>query len=169
MRIPQYYRRKGWQRFFSGMIIGGFISWFIFLFMFGTLQERQVLLIEKQKEEIKDSKRYVSILQEDLKKLNKENKESLLIQEIRVKIINAEKYGLKSDSLDIFQAQEKIQEDLSDLLAKDLESVYKNNEIIEKTIENKTLKLNEKRYQVEIRKVGYFTTIEFFVELKFAD
>ncbi|MBM7584938.1 biopolymer transport protein ExbB/TolQ [Bacillus pakistanensis] len=169
MRIPQYYRRKGWQRFFAGMIIGGFISWFIFLFMFGTLQEKQTLLIEKQKEEIKDSKKYVSILQEDLKKLNKENKESLLVQEIKVKITNAEKFGLKSDSLDIFQAQEKIQEDLSDLLAKDLESVYKNNEIIEKTIENKTLKLNEKRYQVEIQKVGYFTTIEFYVELKFAD
>ena len=39
MRIPPYYRKPTWQHFFAGMAIGGVISWFIFLYIFGVWQE----------------------------------------------------------------------------------------------------------------------------------
>ncbi|HAQ08205.1 MAG TPA: sporulation protein, partial [Bacillus bacterium] len=31
MRIPPYYRRPEWQRFFSGMAVGALLSWVLFL------------------------------------------------------------------------------------------------------------------------------------------
>ncbi|MDV2888249.1 sporulation protein, partial [Alkalihalophilus pseudofirmus] len=48
MRIPPYYRRPSWQRFFAGMAIGGAISWCIFLYIFGVWQEENAKLIRKQ-------------------------------------------------------------------------------------------------------------------------
>ena len=54
MRIPPYYRNPLWQRFFAGVIIGAIISWGLFLYMFGDLQEKQIQLIETQQDAIKD-------------------------------------------------------------------------------------------------------------------
>lgn len=54
MRIPPYYRRPSWQRFFAGMAIGGAISWCIFIYIFGVWQEKHTALIDKQSEKIID-------------------------------------------------------------------------------------------------------------------
>lgn len=54
MRIPPYYRNSHWQRFFAGMAIGGIISWFIFLYIFGEWQEKYSMEISKQEETIRD-------------------------------------------------------------------------------------------------------------------
>ncbi len=54
MRIPPYYHKPSWQQFFSGLILGGVISWGIFLYIFGVWQEKQANQIQKQKEEIQE-------------------------------------------------------------------------------------------------------------------
>ncbi|WP_456273767.1 sporulation membrane protein YtrI [Bacillus sp. AK031] len=166
MRIPPYYRQPGWQRFFAGALIGGVISWTIFLFMFGVLQEKQTATIEKQRDRISDLNQGISHWQEEFKLLNKKNSELLTVQDIKLKIVNAKEYRIE-DSLSIFEAEEEIKGDLSPLLAKDLDSVYKNKELIKKTIENKTLKINDKRYKVKVKEIYFFTVIQVFLELEY--
>jgi hypothetical protein len=166
MRIPPYYRQPAWQRFFAGALIGGVISWMIFLFMFGVLQEEQTATIEKQRDRISDLNQGISHWQEEFKLLNQKNSELLTVQDIKLKIVNAKEYRI-DDSLSIFEAEEEIKGDLSPLLAKDLDSVYKNKELIKKTIENKTLRINDKRYKVKVKEIYFFTIIQIFLELEY--
>ncbi|MBS4222721.1 sporulation membrane protein YtrI [Lederbergia citrea] len=167
MRIPPLYRQPNWQRFFAGAAVGGCISWLIFLFMFGTMQERSGYLLEKQAEDIRKLKDKIEIWQEDYQELNKKNEELLTIQEIEVKLIEFEKYNI-TDRQSIFNTEEAVKEDLKTLLAKDLGTVYKNRDLVKKTVENKIININGKRYKLVVREMFFYTTISIEAELKLA-
>jgi hypothetical protein len=168
MRIPPYYRHPAWQRFLAGAAVGGCISWLIFLFMFGTLQERNSALIEKQALQIKELKGYIQIWQEDYRELNKKNEEMLTIQQIDVKITGFERYRI-TDRQSIYEAEEAVKEDLKSLIAKDLTAAYSNKEIIKKTVENKSFDINGKTYRLEVKELYFYTTIALIAEIKLAD
>ncbi len=167
MRIPPYYRLPSFQRFFAGVVIGGAISWVIFLFMFGVLQEKQTQLIQKHSDDIQKYKEEKLYWQEEFTKLNEKNQDSLTIQEIKVKITNREKF--KIEQLSIHEAEEQIRKDLRSLLAKDIKSVYQNKDLINRTIENKILKINDKRYKLKVKDAFFFTTIELNLELSYSE
>ncbi|GIN58849.1 sporulation membrane protein YtrI [Lederbergia ruris] len=168
MRIPPLYRNSNWQRLFAGMAVGGCISWIIFLFMFGVMQERNSVIMQEQTNKIRELQSDIKIWQDDYKELNEKNEEMLTIQKIKVELTNYEKYDIK-DSQSIHTVQDAIQDDLRSLLAKDLATVYKNKEIIEKAIENKIVKINGKKYEFVIREIHYYTTIHIEIELRLAD
>ncbi|MDQ0214989.1 ABC-type antimicrobial peptide transport system permease subunit [Oikeobacillus pervagus] len=167
MRVPQISKKKNWQIFLSGVTIGGCISWLIFIYMFGVLQEEQTNIIERQKADITDLKSHISIWQEEFKKLNKKNQEMLTVQKVEVKITNFDRYKIE-DSHSIFEVEEMIKEDLNVLLAKDLNTVYQNKDLIKKTIENKTVKINDKRYNVKVKEIYFFTKVQIYLELRLA-
>lgn len=168
MRIPPLYRHPVWQRFLAGTAVGGCISWLVFLFMFGTIQQKTSTIIEKQALQIKELRGYIQIYQEDFQELNKKNEEMLTIQEIDVEIHNFERYKI-SDRQSIFEAEESIKEDLKSLIAKDLTTVYQNKEIIKKTVENKILKINGKSYELAVQEMYFYTTVRLVLEIKLAD
>jgi hypothetical protein len=167
MRIPPYHRDKTWQRFFAGMAVGAVISWLVFLQLFGILQEKQVRRIAKLKDEIVDLQNDIQIWQQDYIQLNKENKKKLTIQDIKINIINAEQYKL--DSYTKFRIEESIRNDIDDLIAKDIETVYKSKELLKKTIENKTFEIDDRRYKVEISELFLFTTLSIQLKIKQGD
>ncbi|QED48913.1 sporulation membrane protein YtrI [Cytobacillus dafuensis] len=164
MRIPPYYRRPSWQRFLAGAAIGGIISWTVFLFIFGEWQEKYSHLINKQAEEIYDLKEDKKIWQEEFKELNKKNRDKLTVQEIKIKIRNSEKYKL--DSYSVFEIEHQIQEDINMMRAKDIETVDKSSDLIEKIIENKVFKVNDKRYSLDVKKMVIYTTLSIQLEIK---
>lgn len=157
MRIPPFYHLPIWQRFFAGVAIGSVISWIIFLYIYGALQEDQTKLIRQQQEEIYDLNKSIKIWQEEFKALNKQNEQQLTIQEIKVKIVNGSKYKL--DSFSIFEIEDRIREDVSIMNAKDLETVFKSKDILKKMIENKVVKINDKRYKLEVKELVIYTTL----------
>lgn len=162
MRIPPYYQDRAWQRFFAGAAIGAVISWIVFLYLFGALQERQTRRIAQLQDQIVDLKNDIRIWQEDYVELNKANKKKLTVQEIRVHLVNADQYKL--DSYTTFHIEESVKEDISHLIAKDIETVYQSKELLKKAIENKTYTMNEQTYRLEITELFLFTTLS--VELK---
>ncbi len=162
MRFPPYYRSKNFQHFFSGFIIGMMISWIIFLFIYGKMQEEQVKIIHKQEEQISDLKKEKEIWQEDFKRLNEKNKRLLTVQDLSVKITNAGKFRL--DALSVFEVEESVKEDLSHILAKDLHLVYNSRDLLEKVIENKQVQINDRAYRLKVRKMVIYTT--FIIELE---
>ena len=91
MRIPPYYRSPLWQRFFAGAAIGAVISWGLFFYMFGDLQEKQVQLIQTQQDTIKDLYEEVDIWQSEYEILNKKNESRLLVQDVSIRITNYNK------------------------------------------------------------------------------
>lgn len=167
MRIPPFYRRPSWQRFFSGMAIGGAISWCIFIYIFGVLEEKHTKLIGIQKQEIKDLHSEKKIWQDEYKEMNKRNIEKLTIQKISVKIINSERYKL--DSLSVLETEDSVKDDISMLIAKDMETAYKSKGLIKKIIENKPVTINDKRYKVTIKEMVIYTTLSIELEIHFED
>ncbi|PQD94646.1 sporulation protein [Pradoshia eiseniae] len=158
MRIPPYYRNPMWQRFFAGIAIGAVMSWALFFYMFGDLQEKQVQLIQTQQDTIKDLSEEVDIWQSEYEILNKRNESRLLVQDVSVRITNYKKYRL--DPLSVFEVEQSIQKDFSSLIGKDLENVSKGKELLKRAIINKDIKVNSRHYQLEIRELVIYTNIE---------
>ncbi|MDQ0174544.1 sporulation membrane protein YtrI [Bacillus chungangensis] len=168
MRVPLLSRYRYLQLLLAGIVLGVCMSWLLFLFMFGTIQEKQTRTIEEQQNKIAEMKKTLSIWQEDYKELNKKNQEILTVQKLHIKIVHNKKYQIH-ETQSIFEAQEAIKEDLHMLLAKDLASIYKNRELIKKIIENKTLRINDRRYRLQIKEMYFYTTITAILELKLAE
>lgn len=165
MRIPPYYRRPSWQRFFSGMAIGGAISWCIFLYIHGVWQEKNSKLVHNLQDKINDLNLEKKIWQEEYSELNKRNLEKITVQKINIKITNWEKYKL--DDFSTFQTEEAVKDELSTLLAKDLETVYKSKDLLKKIIENKPIKINDKRYKLKVKELVIYTTLSIQLEISF--
>lgn len=164
MRIPEYYQLPSWQRFFAGVVIGAIISWFVFLFLYGTLQERQLQLIDNQNNQILDLERKRQVLTEDIDKLNEENKNILKIQDIKVEILNAKKFGF--DSLIKLELENAVKNDLNHLLTRDIKSVSKNKVLLTKAVENKRYEINEKKYRLMIYSISFDTTLEISLKIE---
>ncbi|MEY9868679.1 hypothetical protein ABIE66_004058 [Peribacillus sp. B2I2] len=164
MRIPPYHRAPTWQRFFAGAALGGLISWVMFFYMHGVQQEKQIRTIHEQREEIKDLNGEIAIWEQDYKKLNQQNEEILTIQEVEVKITNGKTYSL--DQLSIAEAEDVIEDDLSSLLAKDVVSVYNGKMLLIKSIENKKLIINKKRYDLEVVEIMFYTKMNIEIKVK---
>jgi Fe-S cluster biosynthesis and repair protein YggX len=165
VRIPPYYRKPGWQRFFAGMAIGGAISWCIFIYIHGVWQEKHTALINEQSEKIVDLENEKKIWQEEYKEINKRTIEQLTIQKINVKITNSEKYKL--DLLSVSEIEDSVKDDISLMLAKDIDTVYKSKELIKKIIQNKPVKIHDKRYKLQVKEMVIFTTLSIQLEIEF--
>lgn len=63
--------------------------------------------------------------------MNKRSIEQLTVQKINVKIANAEKYRL--DSLSVLETEDSVKDDISMMLAKDMDTVYKSKELLKKS------------------------------------
>lgn len=167
MRIPPLYRRPSWQRFFSGMAVGGAISWVIFLYIYGVWQDRHIYTIKKQADDIRELNNDILIWQQEYKEINKRNIEQLTVQKINIKIINGEKFKL--DTLSVFETEESVKDDISMMLAKDIDTVYKSKELIKKIIENKGVKINNKRYKLHVKEIVFYTTLSIQLEIDYED
>ncbi|MDP4085985.1 MAG: sporulation protein [Bacillota bacterium] len=165
MRIPPVYRRPSWQRFFAGAAIGGVVSWCIFIYINGFWQETHTKLIREQQDTINELKNEIKIWQEEYKAANKKNIEQITVQKINVKVTNWEKYDL--DSFSAFQVEDAVKEDISIMIAKDLETVYKSKDLIKKMIENKVFKINDKRYKLDVKEMVVYTTLSIQVEMHY--
>lgn len=148
------------------MMCGAVISWFFFLFTYGTFQEEQVSLIEKQKEHVKDLNNQISIYQEDLHKLNEDNKRKLLIQSVSVKLLNGDKYKISQPDKTKFE--EHVKDDISEVITKDIESVYQTKDLLKRTIENKVYMINEKKYEATVKELTIYTRLTVELEISFA-
>ncbi|MDQ1144765.1 hypothetical protein QE429_001592 [Bacillus sp. SORGH_AS 510] len=165
MRIPPYYRKPSWQRFFAGAAVGGAISWCIFLYIYGVWQEENTELLRIQQQKIIDLNEEKKIWQEEYKEMNKRNIEQLTVQKINVKIMNWEKYKL--DLLSVSETEDSVKDDISMMLAKDLDTVYKSKDLLKKIIENKPIKINDKRYKLKVKEMVIYTNLTIQLDIEF--
>ncbi|ATH92765.1 sporulation protein [Bacillus glycinifermentans] len=167
MRVPPYHKKPGWQRFFAGIMCGAVISWCVFLFTYGTFQEKQVIMIREQKERITDLNKQIDIYREDLHKLNEDNKRKLLIQSVDVKLVNAKQYKLSQP--DQMNVEENIKDNISDVITKDIESVYRTRELLKRTIENKVYTINDKTYKAKVTELTIYTRLSVEIKISFSE
>ncbi|MCC3356443.1 sporulation membrane protein YtrI [Bacillus sp. REN16] len=164
MRVPPYHQKPGWQRFFAGIVIGALISWFVFLFQFGVLQDKQIQKITEQNNVIKELRKSKDILIEDVEKLNEDNKKKLKIQDFKVDFANKKKVELSS--LNLHHMKTAVIEDLNSLIGQDVQTVSKNKDLLFSTIENHVFELDDKKYRFKIHTVFFDTTLEITLNIE---
>ena len=162
MRPPNILSQKEWQRFFAGVAIGAIISWVIYVYLHGIMQETQMKKIIEQQQTIQKLEDEIAIWEKESESINEETEKKLTIQEIQIVIENYRDYDL--DLLSVLKAQEEIRKDLSSLITKDLETVYKGRFLIKKTVENKIIEINDKKYSFTVSELMFYTTI--YIEVK---
>lgn len=165
MRIPTFKRIKRWQLFFSGIVFGTIIGWLLFLLFFGIMHERQLDIITEQKTKIKELQNQIEIFQKDIEEINEQTEKQLLIKKIELHLLN--KDSLKLNEMEAFELEKMAIQYLNQLLLhKQIETVSKNKELLISTLENKQFTIEKQRYQLEVRQLYLYTTIEFFVHVK---
>lgn len=163
MRIPPYYRHPSWQRFFAGVVIGALISWGFFLYTYGYLEEKHVEIIMKQKKTIQELNNEINIWREDVQKLNDRNEQLLTVQSIKIHIRNSERYKL--DKMMEYDIKKHIEEDLADLMAKDIESVINTRDLITKTIENESFTIEDHTFKLKVSQLVISTVVIVEIEI----
>ena len=114
--------KKRWYLVLAGAAVGR-VELVYFLYIYGVFQEEQASKIAEQREIIEKQEAKLHVLLEDQEKLNTENKRLLTIQEIKIKLINREKYDL--DNLTLENMTTSIHNDLQHLLTKNIQSIAK--------------------------------------------
>ncbi|MEH7456614.1 molybdenum cofactor biosynthesis protein MoaA [Bacillus pseudomycoides] len=164
MRVPSTSTAKRWYLFLAGAAVGGVLSWFIFLYIYGVFQQEQASTIAEQEQIIKKQEEKLRVLLEDHDKLNEENKQLLTIQEIKIKIENRDKYDL--DNLTLENITTSIHNDLQHLLTKNIQSIAKNKELLKKVIENKTYKHYDRTYRFKVDTISFDTVLEISIDIQ---
>ncbi|MFC5774659.1 sporulation membrane protein YtrI [Ectobacillus antri] len=163
MRIPPLYRFPLWRVAFASMVIGGIISWGIFLFVYGELQEKQQRLLLMQQNEINQLEKAYHHLMEDKQRSNEEIRKTLTVQDIQIEIINHDE--LRLDSLAVHSLTTDIKGELQNLLNKSVSTVADHKELLCKAIENKIYKRDEFLYRFEVRTIYFDTTLNISLKI----
>ncbi|SEA49076.1 hypothetical protein SAMN05421743_10579 [Thalassobacillus cyri] len=144
MHIPTYYKRKGWQRFFAGMIVGGIIGYGLLLYVSGSLLEHWV----EENIRLRGKLTELESAYEGLLETQEEKQEQFTIQQIEITFTNDKR--LQMDRLTKHQLETLIKAEIEDVIGKDVEEIGKNREFLIKAIENKQYRIDDFTYQVEV-------------------
>ncbi|MRG87691.1 sporulation membrane protein YtrI [Salinibacillus xinjiangensis] len=163
MHIPPYYKRRGFQYFFVGVIIGAIISYLIFLYFYGEMTEAWIEENIQLRDQIEELENDIENISKDNEDLTKQSQQNLTLQEIQIEIENPDK--LKLDRFMQHDLKEQMKSELNSLKGRDIESLYENQDLLEAAIENKSYRVEDFSYDATIKKLWVinstlFLTIE---------
>jgi hypothetical protein len=158
MHFPPYYRQKSWQRFFIGVFAGGVISYFILVYMYGSMYEDLLAENYELREAIINLRQQNEVLLET----QEDHNLILTIQAIEFHIAN-EKEVIK-DSLLASQLKTLMKEEISHLIGRDIDVVSASEELLYSAIENKAFTLDEVTYRFTITRLKLAPEMRIVVE-----
>lgn len=154
MHVRPYHRDPDWQRFLAGCVIGVFVGFALFLFQFGTAQERQINRIRELKAEMDTLIEQKQIMLEEAEQKNKTLENKLTVQEVKIHIIDDE-----TDVATKTELEHVVAEELHPVINRSISSVAENRELIEKAVEHKPFTVSEMTYHFRIRSLVIYSTV----------
>lgn len=151
MHVPSYHKRPGWQRFLIGVFFGGLISYWIVLFMYGTMYERLIKENSELQNALNDANSRIEVLKKDNENLDEKSRQPATIEGIQLQILNAE--DLKIDSLLQIELEGLVKEEIKDIIGKDIKSIANSDSLIFSSIENKTYVVDDFTYSFDIERL----------------
>ncbi|MGP4064834.1 sporulation membrane protein YtrI [Oceanobacillus sp. M65] len=158
MHIPPYHKKKTWQRFFAGALVGGIIAYIIFIFMYGTMYENQLKENLELTSQVNDLKNQNEALLKDTENL----KTPVTVSVIDITIENAEEISL--DSLVVPKLEELVKDEISHITGQSVSIVDEIDQLLISAIENKEYTIDDLRYQFTVRKLTISETVKVFLE-----
>ncbi|CDO01641.1 Sporulation membrane protein YtrI [Oceanobacillus picturae] len=158
MHIPPYHKKKTWQRFFAGSLVGGIIAYIIFIFMHGTMYENQLKENLELTSQVNDLKNQNEALLKDTENL----KTPVTVSAIDITIENAEEISL--DSLVVPKLEELVKDEISHITGQSVSIVDEIDQLLISAIENKEYTIDDIHYQFTVRKLTISETVKVFLE-----
>jgi hypothetical protein len=158
MHIPPYHKKKTWQRFFAGSLVGGIIAYIIFIFMYGTMYENQLKENLELTSQVNDLKNQNEALLKDTENL----KTPVTVSVIDITIENAEEISL--DSLVVPKLEELVKDEISHITGQSVSIVDEIDQLLISAIENKEYTIDDIHYQFTVRKLTISETVKVFLE-----
>lgn len=157
MHFPPFYKKQNLQYFIIGFILGGFLGYGVFLYMYGELTERWIEENLNLHSQINDLEKKLEVESENKEELSKKNQQKLTVQEIEIELLNADQ--LRLDRLSVRLLTDAIKDEASDVLGKEIQSVSNNRSLLKRSIENKTYKIDSFAYGVKIEHLTISQTV----------
>ncbi|MEQ6388678.1 hypothetical protein RZN22_05055 [Bacillaceae bacterium S4-13-58] len=157
MQIPPLYKKQNWQYFIIGLILGGFLGYGVFLYMYGELTERWIEENLSLQSQVRDLEKKLEVESENKEELSKKSQQKITVQEIEIELLNAEE--LRLDRLSVRLLTDAVKDEASDVLGKEIQSVSNNRTLLKRSIENKTYKIDSFAYGVKIEHLTISQTV----------
>ncbi|GAB3065205.1 sporulation membrane protein YtrI [Virgibacillus ainsalahensis] len=167
MHIPPLYKKKTWQLFIIGTVVGGVLSYLVYIYMYGSLYEQVVEENLQIQSELTELQSQNEALLEDNADLDEKSKEPVTVDAIEISFANQEE--LRLDRLIVHQLEEMIKEEINHLIGQDLSIVAESDQLLEAAIENKGFSVDGFTYYFEVHKLYITKTIKLNLETKLSN
>lgn len=169
MHIPPYHKRPSWQRFLAGVSLGTIIGYIIFIYMFGQLQEKWIEENLALRSELQDLKQTYENLRKNHEALDQQTKEGIQVAELNIELLNLEELRLENDRIMIHQLEEAIRTEAAHAIGRSVDEIASSVDLLISTIENKTINIDDFKFQAEVKRIIVYETIHLSIELKTAE
>ncbi len=168
MHIPPYHKRPSWQRFLAGVAIGTIIGYIIFIYMFGELQEKWIEENLALRGDLQDLNQSYENLRKNHETLDQQTKEGMQVSEINIEFLNLKELNIDTDRIMIQQLEEAVRTEAAHAVGKSIDEIADSIDLLIATIENKTINIDDFRFQAEIERIIVSETLYLSIQLKIA-
>ncbi|MEI3614350.1 sporulation membrane protein YtrI [Pseudogracilibacillus sp. SO30301A] len=165
MHFPPYHKKRSWQIFLVGTLIGAIVAYTMFAYMYGKMYESLLSENMQIKTKIGELERQNEALLQD--KEDMEEKSANTIQSIGIDFSNSEE--LKLDRLIIHELEDLIKNEINFIIGKDVKSLSENDDLLITLLENKTFTIDDFSYQFEVNKMFVSEQVKITLHVKLSE
>ncbi|MCJ7984387.1 DNA repair protein [Priestia sp. OVL9] len=136
----------------------------MFLTIYGVSRDKELEEVRIANDKLEKANLQISAWQEDVKALNKEMKQHLIIQNVKVKLVNGNRY--KVNSVVEYNIQKSVDEEAQHLIAQDIESAYRSRDILKKQLKIKNTNSIKRFMKLKFIKFIFIQRFRLKFELK---
>ena len=70
---------------------------------------------------------------------------------------------------DMMKFEDQVRDNISDVITKDIESVYRTKDLLKRTIENKEYTINDKKYTAKVTELTIYTRLSVEIKISFSE
>ncbi|MFD2639858.1 sporulation membrane protein YtrI [Piscibacillus salipiscarius] len=163
MHIPPYYKKPKWQAFFVGIIVGTMVGYLFFLYIYGEHTERWIEENLTLRKELRNLEQDYELLKKDTDDLSKQSEQLLRIKDVEIELLNIDQ--LKLDRFTTLRLTALIEDEIGAVVGNNISSVSEQRDLLVRTIENKTFKVNQIQYQVKVIYLTIGPTLDVSLEI----
>ncbi|MGM8215602.1 sporulation membrane protein YtrI [Bacillaceae bacterium W0354] len=164
MHIPPYFKKRTWQFFFIGVIVGAVIGYLFFLYVYGEHTERWIEENLSLRDELREVEKANDLLKRDQDNLSRESEKKLTIQETKIEWLNASEQ--KIDRFTVYHLTELVEKELNPVIGRNIDAVSDQRDLLIRAIENKEYKISNLKYSVKVVYLTISTKLTISLEVK---
>lgn len=164
MHIPPYYKKRTWQFFFIGIIVGVVIGYLFFLYVYGEHTERWIEENLALRDQLNETQKAYDLLKKDQDSISQESEKKLTIQQTQIEWLNVNEERI--DRFTLYHLSQLVEEELNSVIGRNILSVAEQRDILIRAIENKQYKVNQLNYSIKVIYLTISTNLTISLEVK---